>query len=439
MQKRKLNSLTATLLGIAGNAPAYTIAITSWTLILVTKEYSAAVLFWCGLLVLGVAYSYGRLNRMQVSGGAAFTWVSNLVHPKAGFLAGWCLLAASILFLVSAALPAAKLALAVLSVSESKGSVLIASSLLIACLAAFSAGGVALVGTTQAILTLLELTTLTVLCYLLLGILESRPGSTISLSNFALSGASSEMLSQGIVIAIFFYWGWDVLFNASESTDNSERSSTIAGFISMGLLIIFFVVFAGIGQLLLTEEVLKNADGNVLDALSRMIDSNSLNLAVRVVFFISTIGAIFACFIQFSQTMHAQAKHGYFSKFFAKITTTNGTPVFAIATQAGLAIFVLACAAYSSTVDEILSATIGASAVFVSFYYGFAAIACIVNELRQNSSLTIRLARCAIPLCALLALWIAGALVAFSFSQLATYVICILFGIGIFMSFISRT
>ena len=325
MQKNRPDALrlpTVTLLGLAGNAPAYTIAITCWTLVLASKHYSAAIMFWCGLLVLGVAYSYGRLNRAHVSGGAAFTWVSTLVHPKAGFLAGWCLLAASVLFLVSAALPAAKLAVNALNVTETKSTVLVASSVLIILLAILSAKGVEFVGRTLAILTSLELATLVLLGGMLfLGL--SAPPISIPVPTLSPKGLSAEALSQGIVIAIFFYWGWDVLFNASESTEDSARNSRIAGYLVIGALILMFVFFTAVAQQSLTEEEMKKSDGNVLVALSNLTGAVYLLFAVKVAFFISTVGAIFASFINSHKQYCHKAEPDTSSKVSRKLVPTQ--------------------------------------------------------------------------------------------------------------------
>lgn len=264
----------------------------------------------------------------------------------------------------------------------------------------------------------------------------SAPPISIPVPTLSPKGLSAEALSQGIVIAIFFYWGWDVLFNASESTEDSARNSRIAGYLVIGALILMFVFFTAVAQQSLTEEEMKKSDGNVLVALSNLTGAVYLLFAVKVAFFISTVGAIFASFIQFSQTILSQSRAGYFVQSLTKISSDAGAPFVAITSQASLAISVLALSAYSSTVDEILSATIGASAVFVAFYYGFATIACIVNEIRQKVPVYTKIARCLVPMFALTALWLAAALATLSFSLLATTVICVFFGVGIVMSFV---
>ncbi|MFM8552670.1 MAG: amino acid permease, partial [Nitrospiraceae bacterium] len=146
-------------LGLAGNAPAYTVAVAIWALVAESAEFSPAIILYCGILILGITSSYARLNASQVSGGAAFTWVSRFVHPSAGFFAGWCILVASALFLVSASLPAAKAVLGILGVPAVENKLVVSATacLLFVALSAIAGRGVSLVGRMQTLLTGLEI------------------------------------------------------------------------------------------------------------------------------------------------------------------------------------------------------------------------------------------------------------------------------------------
>ena len=39
--------------------------------------------------MLGIAWAFSYLNRIQANAGASYTWLGQVLHPVLGFLAGW--------------------------------------------------------------------------------------------------------------------------------------------------------------------------------------------------------------------------------------------------------------------------------------------------------------------------------------------------------------
>ena len=106
----KANSLglgESIIMGVAGTAPAYSIAATTGVLIATVGVHSLASLLYCGLIVFGVTLAFLHLNRTNASAGASYAWVGEVFHPVLGFFAGWSLLVASTVFMVSGTVPAA--------------------------------------------------------------------------------------------------------------------------------------------------------------------------------------------------------------------------------------------------------------------------------------------------------------------------------------------
>ena len=63
------------VMGVAGTAPAFSIAATTATLIAAVGVLSAASLFYCGLITFGVTLAFMYLNRMVTNAGASYAWV----------------------------------------------------------------------------------------------------------------------------------------------------------------------------------------------------------------------------------------------------------------------------------------------------------------------------------------------------------------------------
>lgn len=436
--RKKLGIYLSAILGIAGNAPAYSIAVTTLTLVTASGWMSPWVMAFCGLLMFGIAGSYRRLNANRVSGGAAFTWVTELVNPTAGFLAGWSLLVASILFLISASLPAAQILLGFISASlaETKPIVTALAAVIIVCMGFIASTGVLNVGRVQTVLTSIELVVLVAIlggCALLV---FTEPVSAAIESGPSELKWSVAAFAKGIVVAVFFYWGWDVVFNASEETEQSAVTSGRAAYVAMFGLMALFTLYAGFIAGHVDERLAQDSNGNALLALSKLaLPAGVADIAV-LAFLLSTIGAISASFVQFSQTLFAQAREGYFSSALSRNVDSTGAPRSAIVFDAVVALVLLVASTVSSTVDEAIQATIGASAILVAFYYGMTAIACVIFEYRTRSGFNVRYS--AGPVLAACVLIGAAGFSAFSFSPMTLSMVAATYTVGLAFAFLGR-
>ena len=98
----KLGWVQAALIGVAGNAPTYSVAVSAAALAAAAGVGAPFAIFVCGLITLGILFAYARLNAEQPSAGAAYAWVGTHLHPAAGFFAGWCVMMSSLIFMISA-------------------------------------------------------------------------------------------------------------------------------------------------------------------------------------------------------------------------------------------------------------------------------------------------------------------------------------------------
>src|SRR6185437_6275172 len=102
-----LSLFESVVMGIAGSAPGYTIAVTTAVLLGIAGTLSPGALLIFAVPMLGIAVAYKALNRRHVSAGAAYQWTSIYFGKFAGFFSGWALLVASMVFMVTGSLPLA--------------------------------------------------------------------------------------------------------------------------------------------------------------------------------------------------------------------------------------------------------------------------------------------------------------------------------------------
>ncbi|MGB8517782.1 MAG: hypothetical protein WCD45_07820, partial [Gallionella sp.] len=107
LKKDTLGIGESIVMGVAGTAPAFSIAATTATLAAAVGTLAPASLLYCGLIMFGVTFAYLHLNHLNPNAGASYAWVGNIFNPVLGFFAGWALLVASSVFMVSATIPAA--------------------------------------------------------------------------------------------------------------------------------------------------------------------------------------------------------------------------------------------------------------------------------------------------------------------------------------------
>src|SRR6476646_9352477 len=85
-----------TVIGMATAAPAASSGLTLAALALATAYASGPALILMALPMIVIANCYRRLNLWNANCGAAFEWVGRVINPYLGFMAGWLMIAASL-------------------------------------------------------------------------------------------------------------------------------------------------------------------------------------------------------------------------------------------------------------------------------------------------------------------------------------------------------
>ncbi|MDP1323830.1 amino acid permease, partial [Klebsiella pneumoniae] len=77
--------------------------------------------------------------------------------------------------------------------------------------------------------------------------------------------------ANGALVAIFFFYGWDVTMNLSEETRDANRTPGRAAFWSMVFLMVFFLVFIVITQLALSDAEIQHYNTNIIFAIAEKL------------------------------------------------------------------------------------------------------------------------------------------------------------------------
>jgi amino acid transporter len=396
-EKRSLagNSLGAfesAIMGIAGTAPAFSVAVTTATIVAAVGVLSVASIFYCGLIMFGIMLAFVHLRKIAPHAGAAYAWVGHVFGRRWGFFAGWGLLVASIFFMVSATIPAATSTLVLFAPNhvESTTWVAFTAAIWLSLITIVVTKGIKHASYTQMFLTGLE--TVVVFTLIIAAFIQygGKPAHAPSYIWFSPFEFTPQMFTTGALIAIFFYWGWDVTMNLTEETKGGSPDPASSGaFWAMINLILFFCIMMIVVLIVLSDEEIATANTNVLYAIADKLFPKPWNYLAVLSTLLSTIGTIETQILQFSRSMFAMARDDMLHPRYAKIHPEWRTPWVATLVIWFLGVLLLFGSSYMESVGKILKCSIDAIGFQICFYMSLAGFACAWHyrkELRGGMS-----------------------------------------------------
>jgi amino acid transporter len=384
LAENSLGLAEAVVMGVAGTAPAFSSAATTATLIAAVGILSPASLLYCGLIMFGVTLAFRHLNRADPNAGASYAWVDKAFGPVLGFLAGWSLLVASALFMVSGTVPAATATLELVAprlINDPTVVTLVAAGWLIA-VSAVVVKGIKAASYTQVVLTTIEVGILIAVIVAALLRHGPMPAHAFSLSWLTLSGFTPATFATGALTAVFFFWGWDVTLNLNEETKDATQTPGLGAVLSMIIVLLLFVGFACATLLVLSDAEIAHAGTNVVLAVADRLFPRPWSFIAVIAVMLSTIGTLETSMLQFTRTMFAKGRDGVLHPRYARLHDSWQTPWVASAVITGLGVALLLLSSLLPTVNQIMKDSVNAIGFQAAFYYGLASFACAWNTRR---------------------------------------------------------
>jgi amino acid transporter len=377
----KPNSLGITesvIMGIAGTAPAYSIEITTSTIIGTAGTLSPASVLACGLIMFGIAFAFINLNRELASAGTSYSWVTMVFGRTLGFFAGWALLVLCCVFMVSAMIPAANATLLIFrpDLMNNVHYVTIIAALWLTFVSAVVVKGIKLTSYVQVLMTVIEGVILLVIIVAAFMIFPAKPVHAFSWEWFNPFAFTPKAFANGALVAIFFYYGWDVTMNLSEETKDPNRTPGRAAFWSMVFLMIFFLVFITITLLGLSDEEIQHYNTNIIFAIAQKLLGPTWGYVAIIAVLLSTVGTVETQMLQFTRTLFAKGRDGALHQRYSKLHPTWNTPHIAIFLIWIFGLVLLFISSYLPTINVILQDSITAIGFQICFYLGLTGLAC---------------------------------------------------------------
>src|ERR1700692_4177227 len=98
-----LGLISATTMGIASTAPAYSLAVTLGLVVGFVGLHAPIVAVLAFIPIFLTSIGYSELNKADPDCGTTFTWAARAFGPKTGWAGGWAIVAADVLVMASLA------------------------------------------------------------------------------------------------------------------------------------------------------------------------------------------------------------------------------------------------------------------------------------------------------------------------------------------------
>lgn len=371
------------VMAVAGSAPAYSIAATTATLVGAAALGAPAALLWCGIPMLGIAWAFLYLGRLDVNAGAAYSWVARALHPILGFLSGWALVISATIFMVAGALPAGAMTVTLFAPEQAGNVPLITGigALWFLVMAACVLFGVHVTARAQWIMSVIEVGILVLFAVLMIvrAATSAHAGPSFSWDWLGFQHLTGQgVFVSAALIAAFYFWGWDVAANLNEETKNGHRSAGSAGIIGVIIVFLLFEIFTIATLVILPAKTIEANSANVLSVLGDAVWPGIGGKLLVIAVALSTIATLETTLIQVTRTLFSMGRDNTIPKAFGRIHPKWRTPAFATLVVVGVSIVLFVGSNFIGNVGDIMGSAIASIGIQIAFYYTLAGVAVVV-------------------------------------------------------------
>ena len=389
LKKNALGLVHSVALGVAGSSPSFSLSATLSTLIAAVGVLAPASLVYCGLIMTGIVLAYQHLNARDPNAGAAYAWGSAMLGRVPGFMAGWALLVATAVFMVSATVPAgsATLMLVAPDLADDQIAITACAAAWVVAITVILVKGISLAGWVQSIMTAVEMAIMIAITLSVLVEFGPQAAHRLSWHDLSPFAFSPGAFASGAVIALFFFWGWDVSLNLSEETRDADKAPGLGALAAIVALILVFGGFAAVSLMVLDDEAIKQSVTGIVFAVADKVFPRPWSYLAVLALMLSTIGTLQCNMLQFTRTMFALSRDGALHSRWSALHESWRTPYVATVLIGALGLLLLFASIGSQGIAEVMSASINIIGVLAAYYYGIAGLACAIayrRALRQS-------------------------------------------------------
>jgi amino acid transporter len=389
LRKGTLQLWESLVIAVSSVAPAYSIA-TALGVLAAAVGLAGPAAIWVGFIpVTCIAVAFYYLNREEQDCGASYTWVGRALHPSLGFLSGWVVIVADIFFMSFAAPQCGQATLQLLndwgingigSISLSPDSQVAAVTIGVIWLAFVTfliMIGIQMAAKFQTVLLVLEY--FIVLGFAIIGFFKGG-GEPFSFSWFdPRTFGSLTALAGGVVVAVFFYWGWDTAANLNEESEDASENPGKAGLLGMVALLFLFIIASVSIQMVLTQKELQDHGSTALTYFANKLVGPGWGSLAALALVSSTVAVIQTTLLPTARTAFSMGRDGVLGRVWAIVHPTWLTPWVGTLIFGTIAGLIAVVSQPLGALNAVIAAGVTSIGLLVAFYYGLTGLACAVS------------------------------------------------------------
>ncbi|MFF4159258.1 SpoIIE family protein phosphatase [Streptomyces sp. NPDC001678] len=389
-----LGLFSSVAMGMASTAPAYSLAATLGLIVAGVGLQAPVITMLAFVPMLLIAYAFRELNATDADCGTTFTWASRAFGPRVGWMGGWGIIVADIIAMANLAEIAGIYGFRLLGYDSLAGSRLwttVAGIAWIAVTTAVCYVGIQVSAVLQCWMVCVEVLVLALFAVTALVRVYGTGAPPTSLPVSAswfnpLHVPSAKALTEGILAAVFIYWGWDTAVAVNEETADSRSTPGRAAVVSTVLLLVVYALvatsaqaFAGIGA---DGTGLGNKanSGDVLSGLGGAVfgtRGTGWFLTKLLIFTVltSAVASTQTTILPLARTVFSMAAHKACPSRFARVHQRFLTPTWS---TVGVGVVSIGFFALLTVISgDVLADSIKAVGLAIAFYYGLTGFACV--------------------------------------------------------------
>ncbi len=387
LKRGAIGFLSNLVIGTASVAPAYSLAATLGFVVAVNGigTHSPGVMLAAFVPMILIALAYRHLNKADPDCGTSFAWVTRAMGPHLGWVNGWVIFFADVIVMASLADVAAVYTYQLFGWTYGVNHIwiVIAGAVIwIVLMTWICWRGIELSARIQQALLGYEVIMLlifSVVAFIKVGS-SSAPAGSIPFSMSWLNplGGGFGPMIDGVLLAVFIYWGWDSGVSVNEETRNSRTAPCAAAVISTVLLLVIYVVVSSGAQSYAGTKFLVANPNDVLTPLGHGVLGSVGYRFLIVAILTSASASTQTTILPTARTTLSMARWSAIPKKIGEIHPRYLTPTVSTLGMGFISIvWTVAILAFNPNGD-VLGDAITALGFQIAFYYGFTGIACVV-------------------------------------------------------------
>jgi amino acid transporter len=391
LKRGAIGFISNIVIGVASTAPAYSLAATVGFFVAINGVgvRSPAIVIVSFFPLFFIATAYNAMNRVDPDCGTTFSWTTRAMGAGWGWVIGWTIIMSDIVVNANQAQIAGSYGFKLVGLGAASNNtldVVILGVIFIVLLTWICWRGIELSARTQQLLLAFEMTLLVV--FSVVALVKAYSGGHaasmhVTAEWFNPFGMSFKALTDGVLLGVFLYWGWDTGVSVNEESENANdgpgRSAMVATVILIGIYLLVTVA----SQAYAGTKYLGNP-ANSSDIFSGGLSQGvlgPLHFLLTISVLTSATAATQTTILPAARSALSMARRGAIPERFAEIHPKNLVP--GTATLWAGILSVIWYVVISILSSNVLGDCVAGLGFLVCIYYGFTGFTCTIYYRRE--------------------------------------------------------